>query len=557
MVNEQVLQKVEKLNNNSKKIGQPEGLVIPLMEHQKAMLYRCLSIEKKNKNNSFPFGIIADKAGAGKTAVLIGLVLSDRIIFGKSKTLVVVPQNIHSQWISEIKKFTKGKDEIRVKSYINYSDISEIYSRNFSSSLEKDDHELYITTPVFYETINNAFYKENSVKNVFRRVIFDEIDTSSSFLESIYSKNKILSDACRTSGIKGIHDYSKKVNERYIFNMSWFVSASFDNMIKFKVSNGSLKNNQDHTKYFTFLGETITEDNFLDSTCLCDSKFVEESNFKIEEFSQEKIICKDPFLDTMWGCMSPEHIDACNSMSWKRLNIPVINSERDMCYDSRDVIVKLAEFYRDKIGNIHDASEFIKAKISSNTEDESEENVKKHLENLRKEKKFYSELLYSYHTRVCGNCDNLEDISDIFSCIIKNISILPFCEENSKLFKFKNIIKENEGAKILVFSDVSGGFEIIKNEISEFSKIKFEELEGGTSDQISKQIDRYKNGDTSILFIDSSSQGCGINLENTDIIIMIHKTKEVLFNQIIGRAQRPHRKTKLRVYELLNENEVV
>jgi hypothetical protein len=552
MIQNELLDKIKKLDKDSKKIGQPEGLVIPLMDHQKTMLYKCLSIEKTNKNNSFPFGILADRAGSGKTAVLIGLVLSDRIIFGKSKTLIVVPQNIHSQWISEIKKFTAGKEQIRVKSYINYSDISEIYSRTFSKDLEKDDNEIYITTPVFYETINNAFYKENSVKNVFRRVIFDEIDTSSVFLDSIYSKNKTLSEACKKSNTVGIHDYSKKTSERYIFNMSWFVSASFDNMIK---TGGSHRGK----KFFTFLGETITEDYFLNSVCLCEADFVEESNFKIEKFLHEKVKCVDPLLDKLWGCVSPDLIDICNSLSWKRANIPTVrgDEEHGICYDTRDVILKTVYHYKYKIEKLNEEIEFIKNKIKN--ESENIDNVlRSHIISLEKETSFYKDLVKVYHDKMCDENCSFEE-NECSKCITGNVNTTAINEEESKISRFLELVKNNKDKKILIFSDISGGFEVLKREISVNvdSDIVYEELEGGSPGEISAQINRYKNGGTSILFIDSSSQGCGINLENTDIIIMIHKTKEVLFNQIIGRAQRPHRKSRLEVYELLNENEFI
>lgn len=552
MIQTDILNKIKKLDKESKRIGQPEGLVVPLMDHQKSMLYKCLSIEKSAKNDQFPFGILADKAGSGKTAVLIGLVLSDRVIFGKSKTLIVVPQNIHSQWISEIKKFTFGKNEIRVKSYINYSDISQVYSRNFAKDLEKDDNEIYITTPVFYETINNAFYKEKSVKNVFRRVIFDEIDTSSSFLESIYSKNKTLSDSSKKSNVAGLHDYSKKTSERHIFNMSWFVSASFDNMIKTGGANRG-------KRFFTFLGETIPEDSFLNSICLCEDSFVEESNFKIEKFLYEKIKCRDGVLDKLWGCMSPDLIDICNSMSWKRANIPSIGGDEEygICYDTRETVLKTLYYYKIKIQKISEEIEFINDKIKN--DQENKDNVLSgHLISLGKELDFYKNLVKVYHQKMCREDCSIED-SEIFKCISNNVNITENNEEETKMWNFLNIIRENKDKKILVFSDVSGGFEMLKREISENvdKDIVYEELEGGSPSEISSQIHRYKNGNTSILFIDSSSQGCGINLENTDIIIMIHKTKEVLFNQIVGRAQRPHRKSRLVVYELLNENEIV
>jgi hypothetical protein len=51
--------------------------------------------------------------------------------------------------------------------------------------------------------------------------------------------------------------------------------------------------------------------------------------------------------------------------------------------------------------------------------------------------------------------------------------------------------------------------------------------------------------------------GCGMNLENTTDIVLIHKIISVSkYKQIIGRAQRPGRTSRLNIYELVHENEL-
>ena len=103
-----------KINQDSPIIGQPSNLLIPLMKHQCAMLYRCLNIEKNSHSNDNKFAIMSDTAGSGKTAVVISLILADKEIYNKTQNLIVVPQNIHTQWINEIKKF--AGDSLTVKS---------------------------------------------------------------------------------------------------------------------------------------------------------------------------------------------------------------------------------------------------------------------------------------------------------------------------------------------------------------------------------------------------------------------------------------------------------
>ena len=74
-------------------------------------------------------------------------------------------------------------------------------------------------------------------------------------------------------------------------------------------------------------------------------------------------------------------------------------------------------------------------------------------------------------------------------------------------------------------------------------------------ESLNKAISAYKEGDTTILLADSSMYGCGLNLENTTDIILIHKINPELEKQVIGRAQRPGRNGILRIHRLLHPNE--
>jgi len=86
------------LDTNSTRSLQPANAKIRLKPHQLAMLQRCKDIELLNKG----YGIMADKPGAGKTFVMLSLVLNDQ---QKELSIVVVPNNIYNQWIESIKSF--------------------------------------------------------------------------------------------------------------------------------------------------------------------------------------------------------------------------------------------------------------------------------------------------------------------------------------------------------------------------------------------------------------------------------------------------------------------
>ena len=78
----------------------PININITLKKHQLAMLKRCKEIENKDTK----FGIMNDKPGTGKTYVILSLIYDTRLL--KKTNIIVVPQNIYSQWIISLENFS-------------------------------------------------------------------------------------------------------------------------------------------------------------------------------------------------------------------------------------------------------------------------------------------------------------------------------------------------------------------------------------------------------------------------------------------------------------------
>ena len=180
---------------------QPRLSKTPLWPHQKRMLYRCLDIEKVFKNsgeydgNPQSFGIMADKPGTGKTFVVVSLILSDlHNTSNKQCNLIVVPQNIYTQWDEEIKRFC-DLDKVNYKTFVDYADISALYAKPEILV----DQDIILTTSLYYHMISGTINTLNKTCGLtIGRVFFDEIDSINSMLrEPIES------------------------------NFTWFVSASF------------------------------------------------------------------------------------------------------------------------------------------------------------------------------------------------------------------------------------------------------------------------------------------------------------------------------------------
>ena len=93
----------------------PSNCKIRLKPHQLAMLKKCKDIESLN----YKYGILADKPGAGKTYVLLSMILCDEV---KGLNIIVVPQNILVLFVEVCRNYV-GKFEI----IVTYNRLSQFY----------------------------------------------------------------------------------------------------------------------------------------------------------------------------------------------------------------------------------------------------------------------------------------------------------------------------------------------------------------------------------------------------------------------------------------------
>ena len=116
-----------------------------------------------------------------------------------------------------------------------------------------------------------------------------------------------------------------------------------------------------------------------------------------------------------------------------------------------------------------------------------------------------------------------------------------------------SISKNENSPKILIFSDYTQTFDKITKNISK-AKLRYSLLSGVPA-HITNVINDYKAGNINILMLDSQHYGSGLNLQDTDYLILYHRMTPELETQVIGRAQRFGRKKILRIIYLVNESE--
>ena len=517
------------LHSKSPQAAQPPNSKIRLKPHQLAMLKKCNEIESLN----YKYGILADKPGAGKTYVLLSMILLDDV---KGLNIIVVPQNIYTQWIEAIQAFS---DELTFTTYVNYEDISSLY---YVPELPKCD--IIITTALYYNIVADSL---SSTTSSVKRVILDEIDSI---------------DQC----------VQKKIN----CEMMWLVSASY---AKERIEN-TLASSQN--------GIDLAMEQ--DVTCKCEEAFVSES-FALEAPKQIDYICKSSYLDLMLkDLLDDKELQAAYASDFSLIarrtykNVAqndkqaidflikdlrmTIDGERvkldsyvkkgtdlnDIEVVNKDECTQIIAECIDKLANIHKKIE--KYDLCVGCLDKFEDTKKTRTFCCQNDMcskcidNWYNKTLY------CPYCRSKVEKS---RHTIVDVGCGPQATEISatsrdKINMLLHLLRNQTGRKVIIFSDYSKIFNTI-TELLKDNGMRYVELDGGNVKALDKILNEYKFGGARVLMLNSAFYGCGMNLENTTDIIFFHKTDRIMYEQVIGRAQRPGRTGRLAVHNLLYLNE--
>ena len=527
------------LTSASPRDVQPKQAIISLKPHQLAMLKRCKDIEASRKG----VGIMKDPPGAGKTYVILSLLLED--IGTKKINIVVVPQNIYTQWIDAITNFSKS---ILYSKYIEYNEVSSLYFKPSFAGIN-----LVVTTPLYFNIIRDALEANNVSVN---RVIIDEVDSVAFLCQKPLTCKNI-----------------------------WMVSASFD---------------RQKSVLLEKFGKHIKNEEII--TCQCDPEFV-LSGFPLPPPVIKDIICNSNYLDQiLFDMFSAYELQAANAFDYSKISLKNITTVATNEKEALELLMK------DLIITIETEEKTIARYDNDNTIDLDTVSRERKLMARNDSVKNLEESQYRLKTisdrlsesNICVICyEEFGNKPKIITFCCKN-SFCEYCisrwyEENNKcpycrdvcnyekhvLIKepdekfapeqfapeqfapeqigkmdtLKHLLLNEVGNKVIIFSDFSKVFNEISKMLSELD-INYTELDGGNIMNIDKNIYDYKFGDTKVLMCNSNFFGCGMNLEFTTDIIFIHKINEYMYNQVIGRAQRPGRISPLNVFRLLHNNEL-
>lgn len=536
---------------------QPNGLKTILFRHQLASIYRMETLEREQMIEyahgikETKIAINADPTGYGKTLSMIGLIVRNKMEWNMDTpyiwenittdsggliknreikrydkldtTLILVSPSIISQWEKEL-----SNTNLRVFTVANRRDIETI---------EVTNYDIILVTSPMYNNLIISF-----PRNAWKRFIFDE------------------PGHLRVSGMKEL-----------IAGFYWFVTATPEAIVsQHRNCRGSF------IKKIIGDGWLKFDEQFGGMILKNDINFVRAS-FEMPPTYHHYYKCYQPILQTVAGMVSNTvqmmiaagNIEgAISALGGKKTrNIFEIVKQDKLAEQAN--IEKDIYIYREIKKNDKKLEESLKQKEKIEQEIMELSNRFEMMINdsccICMNKLIEPILEPNCHNLFCGKClltwlqksqncplcRNKIDTTELV--YLKNNNndsqaVVECQEHQTQIQKTLSIIKNNRDGKFLIFSSYDASFSPICILLAE-NNITFSEVKG-SSKLRQKNIDNFRTGDTQVIFLNSSFNGAGINLQEATDIILYHEMPISTQNQIIGRANRIGRTKPLQVHHL-------
>jgi hypothetical protein len=506
---------VDELTEDDPRAPNPLGVDVVLKPHQQTLLARCMEYENstiklKNFNELSPYvderdyfqtsmGIIGDRVGAGKSYVILSLIVSNDITqknniiikshgFNKvmyyihDKTtsiktnLLVVPHNLASQWEYYIKTFggnmkykilktQKALDallnEAKETSFDNDTDVNVQYENNETLFVEVDvnnilnkneassstkptltpteiigKYDLVVVTSTLYNKLAHFFYT-NKIK--LQRAIYDEVDN------------------LNVPGCKHIDA-----------NFFWFVTASYGNVLypkgqnKYEPSIGRYVWYANGIKHSGFLKNILMDlyynisRNLMKVLVVKNKESYVESSLLLPEMISHYIKCKTPYaINVLNGLVDRNILNYLNADDIHGA-LQYVNPSHKSNEDN--IISRVIDKYTRQITNLNLQINTAKEYLYDTETERSDvlQRLEKQLEQMQKKIDTITERIKTndlcticYDTvekkTVTGCCQN----TFCFKCInvwLAQRKICPLCKigmDITNLYVIDNDIKEN------------------------------------------------------------------------------------------------------------------
>ena len=597
-------------DSHPKCVNVPE-LKISLMNHQKTSIYHAEMIERnegiriefkepeysafysrdedidQHRNIYFNFGIIACKVGSGKSFVALAIIIRNPMLnfnrmvsshfnsncfsfkkintinYTVSTNIILVPHNLFHQWQEYLNKST-SLNVIYISSKISFDKFA-LSASNSDNIPELTTNKVYLISAKQWN--NFAEVWNNNIKKKASRIFVDEV-------HSINLPNSI----------------------RIKTNFLWFITSSVNDIsnhrnygfIRDTIDNYNILNTQLHS-----FCKIQNKDDYIDSSLRllpskeriikCRSSII--LNIFDGIINQE---VKDMLLaEDIQGVVNYLGITSINNQDI--VNVICSNMEKDLenaklMYRAKEQMHYLNE--QAKTESLQKAQEkitSIEGKISG---------VKQRIIESNIDPIMFVEIENPVITACCNNKFDLESITNYYDFQLKQTGRsttinCPLCrkpldlkklmyigeskiskmegggvatswvsEEHTKIENLERILCNEipKDKKILIFSEHEGNFDCYTKAFAKSGRNSLSAVKGSIS-HITNLLGKFNSGEIPCLFLNAKYCGSGLNLEKTDIVIIMHKMTQDNIKQVIGRAQRIGRQGQLEVFFLYAENE--
>ena len=519
-----------------------------------------------------------------------------------STNMILVPHNLFNQW----KTYIVSHTNMNVTFVSNKKELEQIYGkmRTYYLKLSQlNEKRKIIQSDDIQETINII---ESSLQNI----EIDEESVDNLFKEITENKVYLISCNCWNSFARGWKDHIRKKISRIFVdevhslhlpnsesiktNFIWFITSSVNDLYKHR-NNGFIHNtissyrclSKRYQEYITIKNN----DEYVDSSLLLPPPVL------------RTIICKASIIINLFAgiinndvknMLLAEDIDGVVS----HLGLEVASEHNIitiLCENLEKELDNAKMMYQTKV-NMHYASEqgkqeaLVKAKEKISGIKEKIESVRQRIIESNMDPILHIEITNPVITSCCKNKFELESLTSYIEFNQSKQSSIncPMCRtplDLSKLIyigdkkkpKEKKKTNPKEGRDFKDFNKIENLEYILQNEIPQDKRILiFSEYEGniakisetfrktgrnnlsplkGSLSHITSLIGKYNSGEIPNLFLNAKYCGSGLNLEKTDVIIMMHKMSDDNIKQVIGRGNRIGRIGVLQVYFLYTDNE--
>jgi len=543
--------------DNISLVTQPENLSVDLFKHQLASIYQMEKMEREKVVHydhgikETKIGFNADTTGYGKTLSMIGLISRDKmewdldIPFVKEiinqesaglilsrrierydklpTTLILVPTSIVSQWEKEL---THTNLKVKI-----------IDSRREVENVVVEDYDVVIVTVSMFNNLAISY-----ARYAWKRFIFDE------------------PGHVRVSGMKEINA-----------GFYWFVTATPEDInLQHRNCRGSFMKK--------IIGEEWCkiEEQFTGMILRNDLHFVHAS-FNTPQTYHHYHKCFNPVLKAVNGMVnnSIHNMIAAGNIEGAVAALGGKRTENILELVKKDILKTLAKTEEDI--KIYSDIRVCDKKLEIATRERND--IKIQLEKLNSR---FESMLKDVCSICTGNlkspimepsCQNLFCGECLLTWLQKkqncplcraNINTTELiylsgredCEKNvsvkekryTPLEKIIDILSNKKNGKFIIFSAYDASFKPICRILKE-ADINFSLVIGNRKTR-EQSIDKFKNGDASVIFLNSNFNGAGINLQEASDIILYHEMSVSTKNQIIGRANRIGRVNSLHVHHL-------